>query len=803
MSRAAVCLSALLMLTNTLHGQTTYQKAPKAIADVLDAPVPPQVSLSPTRDYLLLIQTERYPSIADLSEPMLRLAGLRINPNTFGPHAPPRVVGLTLQQIDGSKQTKIAVPEGSRLGFPVWSPDGKRVAFTRTAANAIELWIAETRNGRAQQVPQVKLNSVLGAPFHWMPGSEQLICKAVPAKIAKPPEAPPVPAGPVVQESDGKKAPARTFQDLLQTDHDEALFEYYATSELVLVDSTTGAVKTLASPAMNASALPSPNGKCILITDIHRPFSRLHPVTAFPRGIHVWDTTGRVLMQIANLPLADKVPIEGVPTGPREVHWMPTEPASPIWVAALDGGDPKAKVPLRDQVLSFTFGQNPGPVIEWKPKVLAKTEHRFSGLSFTDNGGLLLLSDYERERKRRRTFLIDPANPDAEPKLIWDLSINEKYNHPGTPLTRTLPTGETVLWTHDGKLFLHGNGATPTGDRPFLDRFDFATLKSERLFRCEEGCYEAPVALLSEEGSRFITRRETTAEPPNLLIRTAKGEKTALTNFTDPTPQLRSIKKKLVTYKRPDGVALSFTLYLPPDYKEGTRLPAFIWAYPLEYTDADTAGQVSGSPHRFTTITGPSHLFLVLQGYAVLDGATMPVVGDPEKVNDTFVDQIVASAKAAIDKADEMGVIDRKRVAVGGHSYGAFMTANLLAHCDLFRAGIARSGAYNRTLTPFGFQSERRTLWEAPETYLRMSPFMYADKIKTPILLIHGAADNNAGTFPVQSERMYQAIKGNGGVVRFVSLPHEAHGYAARESVEHTLYEMVTWLDRYVKSARE
>jgi dipeptidyl aminopeptidase/acylaminoacyl peptidase len=385
--------------------------------------------------------------------------------------------------------------------------------------------------------------------------------------------------------------------------------------------------------------------------------------------------------------------------------------------------------------------------------------------------------------------------------LVWDLSINEKYNNPGTPLMRTLPSGHAVLSMHEGKLFLHGQGASPEGDRPFLDEFDPQTGKSKRLFRCKEGCYETPVALLADDGSRFLTRRETPTEPPNLYARTADGKKQTLTEFADPAPQLRSIKKKLVTYKRADGVPLSFTLYLPPDYKEGQRLPAFVWAYPREFNDADTAGQVGGSPYHFTMPAGPSHLFLLLAGYAVLDEVAMPIVGDPEKVNDTFVDQLVASAKAAIDKADEMGVIDRKRVAVGGHSYGAFMTANLLAHSDLFRAGIARSGAYNRTLTPFGFQSERRTLWEAPDTYLKMSPFMYADKIKTPLLLIHGAADNNDGTFPIQSERLYQAVKGNGGTVRFVSLPHEAHGYAARESVEHTLYEMVTWLDKHVKNA--
>jgi len=369
---------------------------------------------------------------------------------------------------------------------------------------------------------------------------------------------------------------------------------------------------------------------------------------------------------------------------------------------------------------------------------------------------------------------------------------------------KTLPNGYEAIAQSGNNIFLRGNGASPAGDRPFLDRFDLGSLKAERLFRCDDKSYESVVALLNEDGSSFITRYETKTDAPNYFRRSAgDSQKQSLTTYRDPVPQLRAIKKQLVTYKRADGVQLSFTLYLPPDYKEGQRLPTVVWAYPIEFTDAGVASQVSGSTNRFTTIGGISELFFVLQGYAVLDDATMPVVGDPETVNNTYLEQIVSSARAAIDKAVEMGVTDRNRVGVGGHSYGAFMTANLLAHSDLFRAGIARSGAYNRTLTPFGFQNERRTLWQSPELYLKVSPFMYADKIKEPILLIHGEADNNSGTFPIQSERMYQAIKGNGGNVRYVTLPHEAHGYSARESVEHTLWEMITWFDKWVKNASD
>jgi dipeptidyl aminopeptidase/acylaminoacyl peptidase len=405
--------------------------------------------------------------------------------------------------------------------------------------------------------------------------------------------------------------------------------------------------------------------------------------------------------------------------------------------------------------------------------------------------------------------MTDYRNPSSK-TLVSDLNVNDRYNDIGQPVSKLLPNGRNVIRQNGDEIFLTGTGASPQGDRPFFRRMNLKTLKTVEIWRSGNDEYEAFLGMVDDNGMNFLTRKESITEPPNVYLRQVcpQGQIcTALayrqiTEFKDPTPQLRGIKKQLVKYKRADGVDLSFTLYLPPNYKEGTRLPTVVWAYPLEFTDASTAGQVSGSTNRFTQIGGISHLFFLLQGYAVLDDTTMPVVGDPLTVNDTFIKQIVDSAKAAIDKGVEMGVVDPDRVGVGGHSYGAFMTANLLAHSDLFRAGIARSGAYNRTLTPFGFQSERRTFWEAPELYEKVSPFFYADKIKDPILLIHGEADNNQGTFPIQSERLFAAISGTGGTARLVMLPLEAHGYAAKESTEHTLYEMVNWFDKYVKNAK-
>ena len=794
--RKTLCALLLLLSVVTAFPQETYKLPPKAILDVLNAPPTPQFQLSPARDCALLLEPLRYPPIADLAQPMLRLAGLRIDPNTNGPHQAMYFVGITVMKIPDGAQIKIALPAGAKPGRPEFSPDSRQFAFTNTTAAGIELWVGETATGSVRKLKGIVINAVAGDPLEWMPGGRELLARLVPAARGKPPARAVVPTGPDIQEASGKRAPVRTYQDLLTNPHDEDLFDYYATAQLALVETSSGRITPVGRPGVFQTASPAPDGKHFLVARIHRPYSYLHPLFDFPKEVEVWDRAGKVVHRLASLPLADTVPIESVPTGPRNYHWRPTAPATLVWTEALDGGDPKRKVPHRDRVLML-----PAP-FAGEPVELTKTEHRQRGVYWGERGGLVMVGDYDRNRRWERAFAFNADNPAQGGRLLWGLSAQDRYNDPGTPSFRTLKTGHRAVLQSGDSIFLAGPGASPEGDRPFLDRFDLNTLSKQRLFRCDAASYEAVVGLLSDDGTRFLTRRESPSAPPNYFLRTAGSEQArALTKYPDPTPQLRGITKQLVTYQRPDGVQLSFTLYLPPGYKAGTRLPTVVWAYPLEYNDPGTAGQVVGSAQRFTTITGISHLFFLLEGYAILDGASMPVVGDPETMNNTYVEQIVASAKAAIDKAVELGVTDPARVGVGGHSYGAFMTANLLAHSDLFRAGIARSGAYNRTLTPFSFQSERRTLWEAPELYVKMSPFMYAHQIRAPILLIHGQADNNSGTFPIQSERMYQAIRGNGGTVRFVFLPHESHGYAARESVEHTLYEMIAWFNKYVKKA--
>lgn len=780
-----------------------YQKPPKVITDILESPALPTVVVSPTHDRMIVINSLRHPSVADLAQPMLRIGGLRINPATNGRHHPTRHVSLTILNISDKKETKVVVPANPLLSVPIFSPDGRRFAFTNTTRSSTDLWIGDSASGAAAKVPGIKINATFREPLQWMNGSQALLVQLVPAARGLAPAEPKAPSGPNAQESAGKPAPIRTYEDLLQNRHDEDLFDYYVTSQLAIVDAKTSKVTTIGKPAIFGSLDPSPDGAHILVSRIVKPYSYLSPASEFAKEVEVWDRAGKVQHKLASQGLGENVPVEGVLTGPRDFEWIATKPATLVYAEALDGGNPKNKAAFRDQLylLSAPF--------TGKPVELVKLEQRFtgggrgqSGVTSGEKDGLAFVRDYDRNRRWIRTFAINIENPGQEPKLVSERSIRDRYTDPGTPAMRVLPNGERVMLQHGNDIFLIGEGASSKGDRPFLDRFDLTTHKSQRIFQSGEKSYESVATLLSDNASRFLTRYETPDVPPNFYIReSAKPEvKTQITSFPDPAPALKGITKQLVTYKRNDGVQLSSTLYLPAGYKQGERLPTIVWAYPLEFNDAGTAGQVSGSEYRFTTIGGISQLFLVTQGYAVLDNATMPVIGDPETMNNTYVEQVVASAKAAIDKAVEMGVADRNRIGVGGHSYGAFMTANLLAHSDLFRAGVARSGAYNRTLTAFGFQSERRTFWEAPDMYMKVSPFAFADKIKTPILLIHGEADDNSGTFPIQSERMYQAIKGNGGTIRYVTLPYEAHGYIGLESVEHVQWEMINWFDKWVKN---
>jgi dipeptidyl aminopeptidase/acylaminoacyl peptidase len=779
-----------------------YLVPPKVIVDILDAAPTPAVAVAPGGRTIALQTRRGMPTIAELAQPIHRIAGARISPRTNGrQQRGGNITAITLKSVADGTERKVTLPPDPNVGHVSFSPDGKQLAFTNTKENAIELWVADVATGQAKLLSGTdRLNGTSGDPCHWLHDSATLLCQLVPSGRGPAPVEDAVPSGPNIQETSGKAAPAPTYQDLIKTNHDEALFEYYFTSQLATIESATGRKTPIGKPGIFETASAAPNDQYILVLRLKRSFSRLLPMSGFPEDVEIWNRRGEVARKIADVPSNEGVPINGVITGPRGYHWRPDQPATIVWTEALDEGNLRNKVPFRDKVVSLSapFTGN--------PTEMAKTEFRFSGLSFTEKG-IGLLSEADRATRTTRTWLLESG---AAPRKLWERRQENRYGDPGSPLARRDgdgrgggraggPTG-AILQAGDS-IYLRGEGASPEGDRPFLDRLNLKTLQTERLFRAEAKTLEEVIAPLSDDAKTLLTRYETPTDPPNYLVRDlSTGTKRTLTDFKDGQPHLRGIERQFVTYTRKDGVKLSATLYLPPGYQQGQRLPVVMWAYPREFTDADAAGQISGSLSRFLSVSGPSHLLLLTQGYAVFDNPTMPIIGRGEAANDTYVDHLVASAEAAVNKVVELGVGDRDRIGVGGHSYGAFMTANLLAHSDIFRAGIARSGAYNRTLTPFGFQSERRTFWEVPQTYGQMSPFFNANKINEPILLTHGEADDNSGTFPIQSERLYMALKGHGATVRYVTLPYEAHGYAGRESVLHTVAEMLNWMDKYVKN---
>ena len=774
-----------------LAAQDGYRLPPQEIVDILDAPQAPGVGVSADGEWLILSHRRSMPSLADMSQPMLRIGGRRIDPATNGPFNPSLTTGFSILRVADGSQRGVELPHEDGWGGASISPNGQSFFMTRATSRGIELWLGDLESATAPQLSGVQLNAARGDACSWMPDSQQLLCHLVDPARGPAPVEPMVPSGPIIQETSGTLGVIRTYQDLLKTPFDIVLYDYYMTSIPTLIDVGTGSVTRVADPAIYASFSASPSGDYFLVRERVRPYSYLLPDRRFPEKISVVAVDGESVRELPDKTLQEAIGIGGVEVGPRSWTWMEGEDHTLTYVEALDGGDPHADVAHRDRLMRLRLDGDPTEVL--------RTEFRYAGLSISESG-TGFLSEYDQPSRTRRLWRVE-MDDTSDKALLWERNSEDRYGHSGTPVTMLDDAAHRFVHQDGDWIFLSGAGASDQGDRPFLDRYNIETGESERLWRAGTDSYETLVLVLDDDATRILTRHESKTQPPNYYVRDlTNGQRTALTDFADPHPQLSGIEKRFVTYERDDGVQLSATLLLPPNYEEGQRLPVVVWAYPREYSNAAVAGQVRGNPNRFTRIGGYSHLFFLTQGYAVFDAATMPIVGG-NLANDTYVDQLVASGQAAVDKLVEMGVGDRDRIGIGGHSYGAFMTANILAHSDAYRAGIARSGAYNRTLTPFGFQNERRTYWEASDVYFNMSPFMAADQVNEPILMLHGVADNNSGTFPIQSERMYAALKGNGATARLIMLPNESHGYRARESVMHTLAEMVEWFDRYVKNA--
>lgn len=781
-----------------------YHKPSAALAAIVDAPLAPQAVISPNRALLLLLDRPEAPPIAELATPELRLAGLRINPATHGPSRSAHYTGLLFKRIvAGGEQRVTGLPPNPRIADYAWSRDSRTLALTLVSDTGIALWVVDCDNGRARPLGSDALNAALGEPIVWLDDST-LVVRRIPAGRSAAPVAPSVPEGPVVQENLGRRAAARTYDGLLASVHDEALFEYYATSELARV-SLDGKVTPLPVRGLISSVSPSPDGQHLIVSTQHRPFSYLVPSSRFPLTIEVYSRDGVREHRVADIPLAEGT-INGVRPGPRSVTWRGDVAATLSWVQSLPSGRSTAsktegKTPERDAW--FTLA---APFRE-KPVEQQRFEWRVGTVLWGDDS-FALVTETWTATATSRMWKVAPGQPGGAKVKVYERKTEDRYGDPGRVVTGRDARGRTVVQRSADrtKIYLSGEGASPEGDRPFLDEWNLATLQKRRLWRSAPPHYEAFVAFTDASLSRTLVMRESPAEPANYAVRElSTGRLTPLTAFPNPYPAFADVRSELVRYQRADGVALSGTLYLPPGWTPAKGpLPTLLWAYPREFLEAETASQVKATPERFTRVSASGPLPFLLAGYAVLNDPAMPIIAKKgQKANDTYLEQLVANAQAAVDELVRRGVADPGRIAIGGHSYGAFMTANLLAHTRLFRAGIARSGAYNRTLTPFGFQREQRSLWDAPQVYAAMSPFNFAHQVKDPLLLIHGAADNNPGTFPIQSDRFYNALKGHGATTRLVMLPHEAHGYRARESLLHMLWEMETWLDVHVKSAAE
>jgi len=790
-----------------------YQLPPAPLQAIVDTARAPALSLSPRRDLAAMVQTPPLPAISVVAQPELKLAGMRINPRTYSSSQFSFGTDLCLLDIATQKEIPLAgLPDGLRIADLSWAPDQRHLAFSHIAhadeaggAAGVELWLLDVAARAVRKLSAQPLSAVYGRGFWWLPDSQGLLLQLKPAGLGQAPLASGIPSGPSGQDSQpGAGArQLRTYPDLLKNEEDALLFAHYVTAQLARID-LAGGIRTLGAPDQFSGVAIAPGGRYFLTSSIVRPYSYMVPASSFGKRIEVRDMDGTVVHTVLERPLEEGLPPgnDAVSSGVRSVSWRVDAPATLVWVEAQDGGDPAVESAVRDIVYTCAWP------FDGAPQVLARLGSRYAGIAW-GRSDLALLTEHWYKTRALKQWRIAPDAPEREAELIYAGSSEDRYQDPGSPVMRSDAAGFPRLLIGPGStILLDGAGASADGDRPFIDRFSLESKQKERLFQSAAPYFENVVAVLNDDGSRLLATRESPTERPNYFVRETGADGiprwTALTRFPHPTPQLIGVQKEQIRYRRADGVDLTATLMLPPGYEAARDgpLPMLMWAYPQEFKSASAAGQTTGTPYGFNAVGywGPA-AFLAM-GYAVLDNPSFPIVGHGEQEpNDSYLAQLVADAEAAVDEVVRRGVAERHRIAIGGHSYGAFMTANLLAHTRLFRAGIARSGAYNRTLTPFGFQMEERPFWSAPEVYQAMSPFNNADKIKDALLMIHGEQDSNSGTFPIQSERMFQAIKGLGGTARLVMLPNESHAYRARESIMHMLFETNGWLDKYVKNA--
>ncbi len=801
MKKVTIALTSCLLLLQyqyTLAVEERYNVPSQSLANLVDAKLEPTTELSPNNQWMVFLERQRIMQLSELAKPELKLAGIKLNPDNFSRSRPrSKYLSISFKNLKTNKIINLEnLPKG-RILSPSWSPDSKHFTFFIEQEKTSNLFIFSIKKQKLLKVDSVNLNSVITTkPYRWLPDSSAILANVAVNTGQVPPEKAVAAAVPVISQTSGEKAPVRTYQNLLATPHDKDLFQFYGFGQLVKV-SLSGKVSKIGSPGLLTTFEPSPDGKLVLIANIKKPFSYLVPYYRFATTWQVINLAGKLIKLIEEQPLAENIPqgFDSVRTGKRSIDWRSNLAATLTWAEAQDGGSMKSDVKHHDYVYSWAY-----PFKE-KATLFAKVERRFAGIEWA-NSNVAMLSEWRFSDRMLRTYIINPEQADTNRVLFDERSFNDAYKDPGNFVYSQTSFGSYAIKVVNNRyLMLTGRGASEKGNIPFLDKYDLKTSTKERLWQSEAPYYERVREVLDDDANQLITVRESKTEQPNFFIRDLKADTiTQFSNFPHPYPEFKSIKKELIIYKRDDGVKLSGTLYLPPNYKKSDgKIPVLMWAYPLEYKDKKVASQVRDSPYEFTYIGYWGPMPYLAKGIAIFDDPKMPIIGaEGKEPNDTFRSQLVASAKAAVDILVNKGVADPGKIAIAGHSYGAFMVANLLAHSDLFKTGIARSGAYNRSLTPFGFQGEERNFWEGQSIYSTMSPFFHAEKINEPLLMIHGKEDPNSGTFPMQSERMYNALKGLGKNSRLVMLPYEGHGYRARESILHVLWEQEQWLDKYL-----
>jgi dipeptidyl aminopeptidase/acylaminoacyl peptidase len=786
----------------TAQENLAYQKPSASILALADFERTPSVSMDSKKEYMLFTYRNTYKTLDDLNQEEMRLGGLRINPITNISSTVTYINNLKIRKITDKVETQISgLPDNARITNISWSPNEKKIAFTNTIATGVELWIIDVISATAKKITTANLNANLGNPFNWMKDSENLLVKMLPKnRPALIDSKKDLQKGPTVSVSDGSKSQNRTYQDLLKNKIDETNFENLITSELYKV-SLSGKIDFFKAGDLYVGESFSPDGNFLMLTTLQKPFSYIVPLSRFPQKSVVYDLTGKEIKLVNEVPLNEVIPkgFSSVRKGKRSMSWRSDTPASLAFVVALDEGDQAKKAAFRDELFLWNAP------FSSEPTSLVKTQQRYGGVIWGNETTAIVMDDWY-DTRNQKTYLINLSNPNLAPKIISDRNSQDIYSDPGNFETKRNQYNKYVLAIENNNAYLIGDGFTKEGQFPFIDEYNLVLQKTKRLYTSP--FKDKKEDLLSIEDFKkgdVLVQIQSKNDCPNYYFRNIKSKKlTQLTNFQNPFESIKNVYKEVIKYKRKDGVDLTGTLYLPEGYdrvKKSEKLPLLIWAYPAEFKDKSSAGQSDKNPNEFTYPSYGSFIYWVTKGYAVLDDASFPIIGEgTTEPNDTFMTQLVDDAAAAIDAIDNLGYINKKKVAIGGHSYGAFMTANLLSHCNLFACGIARSGAYNRTLTPFGFQSEQRNYWDVPNLYNEMSPFMNADKMKTPLLLVHGDADNNPGTFTLQSERYFQALKNLGAPVRLVLLPKEAHGYVAKENILHLLWEQDQFLEKYLKN---